>query len=547
MAAAEDPLIGTVAAGRYRVLKQLGEGGMGQVYLAEHIAIEKRIALKVLHAEYARKGEIVARFQQEAISASRIKHPNVLDVFDFGQLENGCFYLAMEFLEGNDLADEIQRARVLEPHRGLRIALQICRALAAAHGKGVVHRDMKPENVFLQRTPDGEEVVKIVDFGIAQLRTNEEAAAGASKRRLTRTGMIFGTPEYMSPEQAAGKHADLRSDVYAVAIILYEMFTGAVPFTGETFLEVLNKHLNGTMPPMPAVFPELRISPELQAVIAHGLEKSPELRYQSMNEFAHALLATPEGSGVGRTSLAPGPMTDGASYAFVPPGSPTSAQFHKPNTLGPAVQQGTPSSGVRSTTPIELLSRSADTQASSANTVVGQRNSGVGVALAVGAVLLVFAGGAGAFFALRGKGAVAEAPPPPSAAQAVTAPRQAPPPDPTSVAPPPVTASVTPPASATVTVASLVRLDVVTEPPGATLFKNGFQVCDATPCEVTADPNETLSLEARKGAQKGTAKVLAQRDQKVAIRLAGGAPRPASGPRMCEVEVDGLKILRPCQ
>ena len=543
MAAAEDPLIGTVAAGRYRVIKQLGEGGMGQVYLAEHIAIEKRIALKVLHAEYAHKGDIVARFQQEAISASRIKHPNVLDVFDFGQLENGCFYLAMEFLEGNDLADEIQRSRVIEPY----LALQICRALAAAHGKGVVHRDMKPENVFLQRTPDGEEVVKIVDFGIAQLRTNEEAAAGASKRRLTRTGMIFGTPEYMSPEQAAGKHADLRSDVYAVAIILYEMFTGAVPFTGETFLEVLNKHLNGTMPPMPAVFPELQISPELQAVITRGLEKSPDTRYQSMNEFAHALIATPEGSGLGRHSLVPGPMTEGGNYAFVPPGSPTAAQFHKPNTLGPAVQQGGPSSSVRSTTPIELVSRTAETQASSANTVVSQRNSGVGVALAVGGVLLVFAGGAGAFFALKGGTPAAEVPPPPSTTQVSPPASVVAPPEPTLVAPPPTTPSATPPPSATVTVATSVRLDVVTEPAGATLFKNGFQVCDTTPCEVTADPNETLSLEARKGAQKGTAKVLAQRDQKVTIKLGGGGAKPASGPRMCEVEVDGLKILRPCQ
>src|SRR5688572_26112909 len=177
MTDAQDPLIGTLAAGRYRVIKPLGEGGMGQVYLAEHEAIEKRIALKVLHAEYAHKGDIVARFQQEAISASRIKHPNVLDVFDFGQLDNGCFYLAMEFLEGHDLAGEIQKSKVLDPLRGLRFALQICRALAAAHSKGVVHRDMKPENVFLQRTGDGEEIVKIVDFGIAQLKpSNEEAA-----------------------------------------------------------------------------------------------------------------------------------------------------------------------------------------------------------------------------------------------------------------------------------------------------------------------------------------------------------------------------------
>jgi hypothetical protein len=239
-------------------------------------------------------------------------------------------------------------------------------------------------------------------------------------------------------------------------------------------------------------------------------------------------------------------MTDGGKYSFVPPGSPTAAQFHKPNTLGPAVQGG-PSSSVRSTTPIELISRTTETQASSANTVVSQRNSGVGVALAVGGVLLVFAGGAGAFFALKGGPAVAEVPTTPSA-HAVTTPSSAPPPEPTTVAPPPVTASAAPPASATVTVATSVRLDVVTEPAGATLFKNGFQVCDTTPCEVTADPNETLSLEARKGAQKGAAKVLAQRDQKVTIKLAGGGgAKPAGGPRMCEVEVDGLKILRPCQ
>src|SRR3954470_23855859 len=129
----DDAMIGTLAAGRYRIQKLLGEGGMGQVYLAEHIAIEKRVALKILRGEFAAKGEIVKRFQQEAISASRIKHPNVLDVFDFGQLDNGCFYLAMEFLEGNDLADELQRRRVLDAATGIRVSMQICRALAAAH------------------------------------------------------------------------------------------------------------------------------------------------------------------------------------------------------------------------------------------------------------------------------------------------------------------------------------------------------------------------------------------------------------------------------
>ncbi len=563
MSDSQDPLIGTTVAGRYKVIKPLGEGGMGQVYLAEHVAIEKRIALKVLHAEYAHKGDIVARFQQEAISASRIKHPNVLDVFDFGQLENGCFYLAMEFLEGHDLAHDIQKTRVLEPYRGLRFALQICRALSAAHGKGVVHRDMKPENVFLQRTGDGEEIVKIVDFGIAQLRTNEEAAAGATKRRLTRTGMIFGTPEYMAPEQAAGKHADLRSDVYAVGIILYEMFTGAVPFTGETFLGVLSKHLSETPPPMATVFPQLTISYELQAVIMRALEKSPEQRYQSMNELAQAIMGTPEGGGLGRPSLASVPSMDFAGYAQVAPGSPTAAQYGQPQTLGPGVQGGHPSllqgpgsvmqSGAHAayTNAATVPNLSAETQAATAATVVPSR-SGVGLALAlVGLVMFAGVGATGLFLWKRSSAAEPTARIEPPAVPAVAA-VPAPTPSAALPTPPPLAETApTPSASASAVVAptTSVRLDVVTDPAGATLTKNGFQVCDQTPCEVLATANETLELEAKKGALKGSAKVLAQRDQKVTIKLAGGggAKPPAAGQRMCEVEVDGLKILRPCK
>src|SRR6478752_7390433 len=323
----DDAMLGTLAAGRYRILKLLGEGGMGQVYLAEHVAIEKRVALKILRAEFAAKGDIVTRFQQEAISASRIKHPNVLDVFDFGQLENGRFFLAMEFLEGNDLADELSRRRVLDAASGIRISMQMCRALAAAHANGVVHRDMKPENVFLQRTVDGEEIVKIVDFGIAQLRS-KEAEVAETKRRLTRTGMIFGTPEYMAPEQASGKHADLRSDIYSVGIIMYEMFTGAVPFTGETFLGVLSKHLSEVPPAMQAVYPGLQLSPELEAVVLRTLAKDPTHRYQTMNELAAALAATPEGQYAGVRGPYSQVSPDGRSSQLATGApSPTAQQF----------------------------------------------------------------------------------------------------------------------------------------------------------------------------------------------------------------------------
>ena len=547
--ASGDPLLGTTVAGRYKVIKLLGEGGMGQVYLAEHSAIEKRIALKVLRAEYAHKGEIVTRFQQEAISASRIKHPNVLDVFDFGQLENGCFYLAMEFLEGNDLADELQRARVLTAPRALPIAMQICRALAAAHAKGVVHRDMKPENVFLQRTGDGEEIVKIVDFGIAQLKpSNEEAAAASTHRRLTRTGMIFGTPEYMAPEQASGKHADLRCDVYAVGIILYELFTGTVPFTGETFLGVLTKHLNETPPSMRSVYPDLQLSPELEGVVLRALAKDPLQRYQTMTELAQGLASTPEGQYAGLRGPYSQVAGDGRASAL-PMGAspnPTAQQF----VANPTGGAGTPSPVLTDAARAAVTMPRQDTAQSRAETQLGGEastrppiksgNSG-GVVLALLGVLVV-GGGAGAFF-LRDRGttpieasAQAKAPEPPVAA-------------PVTPEPPPVVPSAAPPATsaavATPPPENAIKLEVVTDPPGATLMKNGFQVCDATPCEVTASVNETLELAGEKGPLKGKAKVLAQKDQRVTIKLAAPVAAPPK-PRMCEVEMDGLKILRPC-
>jgi len=294
MTATAQPILEGIVAGRYRVSKLLGMGGMGAVYLAEKVALRKQVALKVLLAEFARDPAIVARFEREAISAASIKHPNVVEVFDFGRLDDGSFYLEMEFLQGNDLRDEIARHRVLEPPRAVQIARVICRALAAAHSNNIVHRDMKPENVFLQRTLDGEEVVKVVDFGIAQLRGRKEVPESENERRLTRTGSVFGTPEYMSPEQASGQHVDLRTDVYALGIILYKMLTGSVPFTSDTMWRVLGMHVEAPVPLMRSFYPELLISPELEAIVRRALEKQPEARFPSMLAFAQALSETPE-------------------------------------------------------------------------------------------------------------------------------------------------------------------------------------------------------------------------------------------------------------
>ncbi|HET7544565.1 MAG TPA: protein kinase [Polyangiaceae bacterium] len=547
----KDAIIGTLAAGRYRILKLLGEGGMGRVYLAEHVAIQKRVALKILRAEFAAKGEVVTRFQQEAISASRIKHPNVLDVFDFGQLENGCFFLAMEFLEGNDLADELSRQRVIDTARGIRISLQICRALSAAHESGVVHRDMKPENIFLQRTADGEEIVKIVDFGIAQLRSKDTEAV-ENKRRLTRTGMIFGTPEYMAPEQAGGKDADSRSDIYSVGIIMYEMFTGAVPFTGDTFLGVLSKHLANPTPLMHEICPEIAISASLQGVIMHALEKEPTARYQTMLEFAQAISNSVDAAALGYRATFP--AGEAAISAVLPVAGPHGYPRHSvptaQSTTSPATL-GAPAGTVAVYGP----GRAKDTEAARAETLISAEASTrshtprakSGLVLALLAILAL--GGGGAWF-LTHRGGSTTPSAEPRARLGATPAAPAPSSDVAVIPAAPVVPAL--PAETNATPAASVHLAVATEPIGAILLKNGFQVCDQTPCEVLAAPAETVEFQAVKGRLKGSAKVLAQRDQKVTIALQGpapavaAAPKPAS-PRLCEVEVDGLKILRACK
>jgi serine/threonine protein kinase len=288
-----DPLIGQTVAGRYQIEKRLGEGGMGFVYAAHQSVIEKKVAIKILKTEFSSRPEVVARFQQEAVSACRIKHPNVVDVFDVGRLEDGRFFLVMELLEGRDLSELIAEAAPLPPVRGIALALQICRALNAAHKSGVIHRDLKPENIFLHRTSDGDEIVKIVDFGIAQLRVPDSAPSEERKRKLTTEGTIVGTPEYMAPEQARGDVMDHRVDIYAVGVIMYEMFTGHPPFTGTAMLQILLQQMGEQPPPMAKVNPGLSIAPELEQVIMRALAKQPDERFASMSDLAGAIARAP--------------------------------------------------------------------------------------------------------------------------------------------------------------------------------------------------------------------------------------------------------------
>jgi serine/threonine-protein kinase len=274
MQAAE--LVGKIIADRYRVLEALGAGGMGTVYRAEHIHMRKPVAVKVLHRQLTHLPEIVARFEREAIAAARIAHPNVAAATDFGRLPDGACYLVLEYVNGHSLRQELYRAAPFEPERACRIAKQIALALAAAHEAGIVHRDLKPENVMLEDGLDAD-VVKVLDFGIARIHMPEQPDQPA----LTRVGTVFGTPEYMSPEQALGQTADGRADIYSLGIIFYEMLTGRTPFADREMVAVLTRHMTETPPPLP-----FEVDPEIAALVKQMLAKRPSERPQNALEVA---------------------------------------------------------------------------------------------------------------------------------------------------------------------------------------------------------------------------------------------------------------------
>jgi tRNA A-37 threonylcarbamoyl transferase component Bud32 len=305
-----EALVGHVLADRYKVVKMLGEGGMGSVYLGEHVTLRKKVAIKVLHYELCRDQTQVDRFLQEARAASLIGHENIVDIVDFGPVPGGSVFFAMEYLEGEDLSDVLRREGRIPWARAKDLMLQVLRALAAAHDKGIIHRDLKPANCFLVRRSSGRDFVKLLDFGIAKVTDPESGDKG-----LTRTGAVFGTAKYMAPEQACGEPADQRTDVYAAAICLYEFLTGQVPYDGDNFMRVLSRHLTEPLTPPTTMAPDAGITAEVEAVIVKALSKQREDRYQSMREFEEALLALgPDGHLAGRAYQGP-PVVGHQQYA----------------------------------------------------------------------------------------------------------------------------------------------------------------------------------------------------------------------------------------
>ncbi len=300
---------GSTIDGRYRIVSPLGEGGMGAVYVVEHIAMRKRMALKVLHREMGENAEVRARFEREAIAAAHIDHPNVVSASDFGRTADGTFYMVLEYVEGRSLRAALEEGPMAEP-RALALLRQMVGAVARAHEQGVVHRDLKPENVMLVAR-DGVEVVKVLDFGIAKLQGElaENASAGKARVPLTQLGVVFGTPEYISPEQALGRTVDARADLYALGVIAFEMLSGRRPFEADEPVRLLMMHAND---PAPAL---TQASPAVAQIVARLLEKEPAARFPD----ARALAAALEAAGAGATpSPAPSSARISTTSAYVP-------------------------------------------------------------------------------------------------------------------------------------------------------------------------------------------------------------------------------------
>ncbi len=333
-------MVGSTIDGRYRVEARIGEGGMGVVYRASHVVLRKALAIKVMRSEQANDAEVVQRFVQEAQSSSAIGHPNIIGISDFGTTADGSVYFAMEFLEGQTLGKAMEQGP-LPVARAIDVFLQITSALEAAHQRGIVHRDLKPDNIFLVQRGDQRDFVKILDFGIAKVKN---AAA-----KITRTGMVFGTPHYMSPEQAAGQAVDQRSDIYSLGVIMFQVFAGQLPFDAESYMGVMTKHMFDPPPQPSKILPSLR--GPIEDIILMALAKKPEQRYQSMLEIKDDLERVRRGESALASQRA---ALGGGALAFsAPPGQLQDATSGAQTLAAAGLELDQPSSDTELALPIK--------------------------------------------------------------------------------------------------------------------------------------------------------------------------------------------------
>jgi serine/threonine-protein kinase len=311
-------LIGRVIDGKYEILSALGEGGMGAVYVARRVLIGDEVAVKVLHTNLASDDTFVERFRREARAAAQLHHPNVVTIHDYGESHGagGFAYIVMELVRGESLRDLLRREGRLEATRAVTLMRDICAGVGAAHRRGIVHRDIKPDNIIVMPADEDSatERVKVVDFGIAKLRDMAHDAT------LTQAGAMVGTPFYMSPEQCKGEHLDARADVYSLGALLYEMLAGGPPFVSPSLTGIILKHINEPPPPMPQ---ELRVPPALQAAVMRALAKDPNARQADATEFARDLYAA---------------LTQAPATLIAPPPQPTAALLDPSKRHAPGTQ-----------------------------------------------------------------------------------------------------------------------------------------------------------------------------------------------------------------
>lgn len=334
-----DELIGqTIAGGKYRVTRLIGRGGGGAVYEGRQTTLDKKVALKILDPDLAHDETLVKRFLREARTATKVEHENVVQLFELGSTGTGTAYIAMELLRGEPLAETIEREAPMPWRRAKTIALQICRAMHVAHAASVIHRDLKPDNVFRIKRGANADFVKLLDFGLAKVFGNATNVFGS----LSRIGTTFGTPEYMAPEQCEGETTDHRADVYALGVIMYELLTGTVPFPqeGHNFIDVLSAHVEQPPEPPSAHVGRDRVTEAMDAFVLRALAKDPADRFATMKAMAEALLAVPEPLTASSThqvgtsaeeALPPQPPDDLAGASATPEAAPAVPWLAQPN------------------------------------------------------------------------------------------------------------------------------------------------------------------------------------------------------------------------
>ena len=512
---------GTVV-GSYKLLQVLGEGGMGRVYLAEHTRLGRKVAIKMLRSKFSSNPESIKRFFGEARAVNKIAHENIVEVTDFVTEDDGNSYYIMELLTGKSLYDQLKEGGVMPLERSLAISIQVANALGAVHEAGIVHRDLKPENIFLAQRGSRKDIVKLLDFGIAKLMEPDQ---GVSLQQ-TGVGMILGTPTYMSPEQAGGRGIDLRSDVYSLGVILFELSTGQVPFTADTYAEILVQHITqeprrpSTIDALPAAVP-----PGLEQLILDCLRKDPADRPQKMAEVEDRLRAVVDE--VGRvvpkgTVVGTGPLAAASRPSYVTPAS--RPPLARPDTAVPTPQP----------TPVPIAV-TALPMAAPATAAIERRPRRIGLVILL--LALVLGGAVVAVAVMNGGDADGDKP------AAVSDPVQEKP-----VQDEPEVAAAPPATAAAATDDGKVRVRVDSTPPGAEVFRAGSDTSLGTTPLDTRLPrsDEPVRFELRKnGFLTASQETRLDDDAYVSIGLAAAPPVAAAAVKPVKKRPTSTPVKKP--